>query len=325
MNRFFTSCFATILATVSITFTTQNIYAWGVLGHNAAAQVAIDILMEQNSPALLQVNKILQTEDMVTASTWADEVRSSPKGEWSHTGPYHYEKIADGDSFINHLKNQPSDLQKKGGPVEALLKCEDILSDAKSSLQAKEYAVRFLIHFIADIHQPLHTGPIDDNGGNKTSVNWNGFPISLHQVWDSQIIALGHKNFFDSGSRTEQIQKYANYLISINKNNLFLKDQNKTSYQDWIAESMVPRVEAYTHKDDGASSYTQRFLPIVDDRVYLAGVRIAFIFNKIFPGYSGLGKPTQEGISRSNQLRLDINKIVGSYSNFINLEPVQLH
>ncbi len=297
--------------------------AWGLIGHHTSAQIALDILKEQNSPALRQIQDILKKDDFVISSTWADEIRGSTNEDWKSTLWYHFEKMNDGDNYLAYLKGQDKEVEARGGVVAALLASETLLKDKKSTPADRSHALKFMIHFIGDIHQPLHTGRAEDNGGNKVEVKWLGFELSLHQIWDSQIIALGHKNLFARGSKTVQVAAYADFLRQ-KFETLTPPDENKLKYDDWLHESLVPRADAYKYKDEEASKYTARFIDVVDKRVYLAGLRIAFTMNRLWPGYDGIMAPTVMGQVNMDNFRTQVVAIVGDLSQLINLKPTPL-
>ncbi len=303
-----------------LTYSSKTL-AWGLLGHHTVAQVAQDILTEQKSPALNEVKSILQDEDFVKSSTWADEIRDDKDSNWAHVIWYHFEKMDDSDKYIEHLKVMSVKDQQKGGVIEAILMCEKILKNKSSTLIEKKAALKFLIHFVADIHQPLHTGPKNDNGGNKTIVDWLGFKVTLHSVWDSQMIALGHKDIFSTGERQDQVLKYATLLKNQFVQSQF-KDENSILYDEWIHESLPVRINAYKYLQEDAEAYTKRFLPIIDQRIFQAGYRLAFVLNKIFPGYKGENSPTDQSNINTMALKNSIEKIVGDLGLIIKLSPI---
>jgi S1/P1 Nuclease len=313
-----------LIAFIVTQFSVSRAHAWGLIGHHTSAQIALDILKEQNSPALRQIQDILKRDDFVAASTWADDMRGSTTEDWKSTIWYHFEKMNDGDKYLPHLKDQDDEVRSRGGVISALLASETLLQDKKSTAANRSQALKFMIHFIGDIHQPLHTGRVEDNGGNKIDVKWQGFELSLHQVWDSQIIALGHKNLFAKGSKSEQVAAYADFLRD-KFESLNPMDENKLKYDDWLHESLVPRADAYKYKDEDARKYTARFIDVVDKRVYLAGLRIAFTMNRLFPGYDGIMAPTAAGQTKLDNFRNQVVSVVGDLSKLIDLKPSPLN
>lgn len=285
----------------------QNALSWGSLGHKTSAQIAWTFLDKTTRAKVLEV---LNQKSLSEISTWADEARGN--AEWKFTIWYHFEKAPDGYTYLENLQRQDDKYKKIGGVVEAMYVAEEMYKDKKSSALEKENAIKFLVHFIADIHQPLHTGRVEDNSGNKIPVKWLGFDVNLHQVWDSQMIYLGHKDILTNATDSDQVQKYTDYLLTKFKDfkvtpDLFFR------YDDWMHESMVPRADAYTYKDESEQQYTNRFLDVVDLRVYLAGLRIANSLTRILNQQT----PPQP----MQQLRDAIVQIVGNFTDFVSLKP----
>lgn len=301
----------------------QSANAWGIVGHHTSAQIALDILTEQKSPALKQIQTILMGDDFVTASTWADEIRGVTAVDWSATHWYHFEKMGDNDQYVPYLKALNPEDRAHGGVVSALLASEVMLKDRKSSAEDKNHALKFMIHFIGDIHQPLHTGRAEDKGGNQIIIKWQGFTLSLHQIWDSQIMALGHAPLFAQGDKSQQIQAYAHFLRTQFKDAI-LPNENNLEYGDWIEESLVPRTDAYKYKDEEAKDYTARFIHVVDQRIYMAGVRIAFTLNRLFPGYQGDQAPDLTAQNKMDNFRNQVVAVTGDLNQFIHLKPIPL-
>lgn len=285
----------------------EKAFCWGALGHKTTAQIAWNLL---NRDTRAKIQNILNKQDFMEASVWADAARAQE--EWKFTTWYHFEKIPDNYTYLDNLKRQDDKYNKLGGVVEAMYVAEDLFKDKKSTALDRENALKFLIHFIGDIHQPLHTGRVEDNSGNKVPVKWLGFDVNLHQVWDSQMIYLGHKEIFADTGGVTQAQRYANYLMTKFKDfkatpDLFLR------YDDWMHESMISRDDAYAYKDENEHNYTARFLDIVDFRIYLAGLRIANSLSRIV----NKRMPTQP----MQQLKEAIIEIVGDFSDFVSLKP----
>ena len=72
----------------------------------------------------------------------------------------------------------------EGDALEALTHFGKTLQDPNASLADKQTALRFVVHIVGDLHQPLHVGKCCDRGGNDVKVTWFGKPTNLHAVWD---------------------------------------------------------------------------------------------------------------------------------------------
>jgi len=151
--------------------------AWGADGHRLIAELA----ESQLSPAAAaEVGRLLSQEPgatMVSVSTWADEKRSGV------TAPLHYVNLPEGDCTYSRERDCA------GGRclVEAIAMKAQVLKSAASDAE-RLLALKYLIHFVGDIHQPLHVGLASDKGGNLFQVRAFGRGSNLHAVWDGDLI-----------------------------------------------------------------------------------------------------------------------------------------
>lgn len=280
-------------------------WSWGAMAHKASAQIAWSFLDRETQVAL---TKALGGRSISEASVWADSARANP--EWKFTIWYHFEKAPDNYTYLQNLQRQSDKYKKLGGLIEALYVAEEVLNDPTSTSLDKENALKFTIHFVGDIHQPLHTGRVEDNSGNKIPVMWNGFKTNLHSVWDSQMIYLAHKSKMIATQ--DPATAYAMYLMNKYKDykitpELFVR------YDDWMHESMMPRKDAYDYKDESEEDYTNRFIDIVDERVFLAGLRTAYMMKRLLKK-----EPLTDPLSI---LKESIIEIVGDFTEFVSLKP----
>jgi hypothetical protein len=296
------------MAALLIILGSSKAFCWGALAHKATARIAWNFL---DSDTQAKANALLNGDDFVESATWADSARGN--AEWKFTIWFHFEKAPDDYTYLDNLKRQDDRTHKLGGLIEALYVAEDTLKNPAATTVDKQNALKFVIHFVGDIHQPLHTGRVEDNSGNKIPVKWLGFDTNLHSVWDSQMIYLGHKDVLaDTTLSTDQSVLYANYLMTKFKDlkptpDMFVR------YDDWMHESMIPRKDAYAFKDESEQDYTNRFIETVDLRVYMAGLRIAYMVKRLVNQET----PTDP----INQLREAITTIVGNFSEFVSLKP----
>lgn len=153
------------------------VHAWGAEGHRLIAQLAALQLTERASAG---VSRLLSGEPAVTmskAATWADEVRSRKTAGW------HYVNMQSDDCTYERVR----DCREGKCIVEALSKQVAILRSTKSDSERAD-ALRWVIHLIGDIHQPLHAGLSWDKGGNNQQVRAFGRGTNLHSVWDSLLL-----------------------------------------------------------------------------------------------------------------------------------------
>jgi hypothetical protein len=152
--------------------------AWGVEGHEIVTSLA---LRELTPMARGQVAHLLGGEAMmVHEANWADEIRDQRR----NTGPWHYVDIP--------LRAPGYDRRRdceRGDCVVAQIEDEvRLLGDRRANDRARGEALRFLIHFVADVHQPLHAADDDDRGGNQVHVSIGRERATLHKVWDVDVV-----------------------------------------------------------------------------------------------------------------------------------------
>jgi hypothetical protein len=239
--------------------------AWGATGHRVTAAIADHYL---SGEARANVLLLLGTESLAQAATWPDDMRSDPAEYWQKTAsPWHYVTVPAGST------RAATGAPPEGDAVTALERFRAVLRDPNASLQDKRLALRFTIHIIGDLHQPLHAGRPGDRGGNDVKVSWFGSPSNLHSVWDSGMIdsrQLSHSELAGwlAGSITpEQVIAWSNPDPEV-----------------WIAESVALRETVYPAGPNPKLSYDYAYQhkAEVDGRLSRGGVRIAAYLNRLF-------------------------------------------
>ncbi|HUP88052.1 MAG TPA: S1/P1 nuclease [Longimicrobiales bacterium] len=167
--------------------------AWGGDGHRIVCGIA---WLRLTPEARTMVSRLLGNDEDKTfadACVWADEVR----GQRPETSAYHYVNIPAGVAGMD-LARDCGDPAKRCAPW-AIVEYARILRAANSSEDARRDALRFIMHFVGDLHQPLHAGRPGDLGGNTVIVEFFGNAgtadrkLNLHSVWDSQILRRAGK------------------------------------------------------------------------------------------------------------------------------------
>lgn len=236
-----------------------------------------------NPAAKAEVQKLLGSQTLADVASWADSQKAGTP--YWHTSWYHFEKMDDGVNFIPHLRQLDEDKRKKGGIIGAILIAQKTLRSDRSSQLEREVALKFLVHFIGDLHQPLHSGRPEDKGGVTIDVEWFNRKTSLHGVWDTSMILTGHEDLFTDPSATADYPKiYARWLAQQYRN--WRPDpQTVMNVEGWLHESLQLRPRAYvkTYESD-QREYTRRNLDVIDQRIYAAAYRLAQNLNSIFGG-----------------------------------------
>ncbi len=235
---------------------------WGKTGHRVSSQIAERYL---DDTARAAVAEILGVEDLAEASTWPDFMRSNPDEFWRRTAnPWHYVTIPEGKTYPE-VGAPP-----QGDAISALANFRTTLVDSRASLEDRQLALRFIVHIIADLHQPLHAGNGKDRGGNDFTVVWEGQPTNLHSVWDTALVdeqQLSYTELTAWLSRTMTAEMVAGWL--------------QTDPVVWVSESAAIRDGIYPGQNRELRwSYIYEHRATVNQRLMQAGVRMAAYLNE---------------------------------------------
>lgn len=244
---------------------------WGPNGHRIVGEIAERHLSEA---ARRGVAEILGEESLAEASTWPDEIRADPA--WDRATAWHFISIDDGETLATTERSSQGDV------LEALKRFEALLRDPEAPRERKVEALRFYVHLVGDVHQPLHVGRRDDGGGHRIGVRWFGRGRNLHSVWDSGLVEVEELSFtefvrfIDEAAQTE------------------IATWQADPYEEWVRESFCLREEVYDFGREAADEpggpprlgYGYAFAqgPVVERRLLQAGIRLAGRLNAIFTG-----------------------------------------
>jgi hypothetical protein len=149
--------------------------AWGKAGHRVVATLAMSLLTPE---ARAQVTDLLGPNvTLAEIATWADEVRTSRP----NTGPWHYVNIPREATTHNAARDCA-----RGCVVSAIEQSLRLLQDASKDRAVREEALRWVVHFVADLHQPLHA-LAEDRGGNDVLSPFMVRQTNLHRLWDGDL------------------------------------------------------------------------------------------------------------------------------------------
>jgi hypothetical protein len=289
---------------LSVLFPVQA-FCWGIVGHRTIALVAETRLTPRAQAA---VHRLLGNSNLVDVANWADAVRDS--NTYRHTHSYHFETIGDHVKYLDYLKSQTPHEQKKSGTVAAILYANKVLRDPNASPASQTDALKFLVHFVGDIHQPLHSGRPGDVGGLTVPVSWYGAQISLHKLWDTTMITTGHRDILGSLWSEQASEAYAMYLVT----RPMTPSVDFKDVESWLNESLALRLTIYDPLYNTDSiKYQAQHLAEVDQRIYSAGVRLAAMLNGI---YANEPIPVLD-----IQLQTGIESVSGSLDQLINFLP----
>ncbi len=151
--------------------------AWGTQGHQVVAAMAWELLQPATRAEVNRLLTLEPGETLESLSTWADEHRNPA------TGPWHYVNFPRGNCHYDPERDCPD-----GNCVVAAIERERAIWASTANDKARLKALKYLIHLVADIHQPLHAGYRDDRGGNQFQLRAFMRGSNLHAVWDSGLL-----------------------------------------------------------------------------------------------------------------------------------------
>lgn len=242
--------------------------AWGPLGHSIVA----DLAQRHLSPgAEAEVERLLaldHTKSLADIASWPDEIRNDPKQDalWKQTRGLHYIDFTSGD--CNYTP--PRDCKDGQCVVVGIDHYVKVLGDKSQSDAVRLEALKFVVHFIGDEHQPLHGGSRDDKGGNAYQVQFQGKGTNLHSVWDSGLLkthGLEWKAYADELDARGPVTLPAPIPPLDN------------AYAQWAEESCAISRDIYPNGHTIDQAYVDKELPVAELRLREAGRRLAEVLN----------------------------------------------
>lgn len=271
---------AVVLAALAVV----EIDAWGAQGHRLVALVATARL----TPAAQQsVKWLLPDRSLADVAVWADDYRV----DHSATAPWHFVNPPIEATTYDRDRDCPRQPGVTAGSrgdrwrdcvVDRILYARERLADGTLDRADRAAALKFLVHFVGDLHQPMHTF-ITGRGGNDipvvffgsptcTSSTGDSYPCNLHGLWDTLLIA--RRNLTD-----QQYLQQLTRLIQDRK----LDAMSGATPADWTAESLrLAKAAALQPKGVVDEAYYQKQIQVVDQRLAQGGIRLATALNEIF-------------------------------------------
>lgn len=238
-------------------------FAYDNVGHRIISDIAYQNLSKK---ARKQTDNVLGVKGIVYESSWADEIRSDNNYKYSYQ--WHYQNLKD-NMTSDDLKRLIDNPNSEG---EHLLYAINLMIERLGKDKNDAEALKFLVHFIGDMHQPMHLGRADDLGGNKVSMQWFGRNTNVHAVWDGQI----------TDSKNMSSSEYATYL----QNKFDSRKPEFLKYSELQSLSATYEIRnaiyAYDNSKGNNYQYIYRFSSDLDLLLYRAGLYLAVVLNGIY-------------------------------------------
>ena len=239
--------------------------AWGVTGHRVVAEIAENHLTNR---AKRKLKKLIGKQKLAYWANWPDNVRNSP--EWKNTSTWHYVNIPPQESkeqFIEQLKNN-----NKPNIYTAIQNVKGIIVDKNTPNADREIYLRFLVHFLGDMMQPMHTRREEDLGGNLIKIQFFKKDTNLHSLWDSGLIDNTKYSYTE----------YARVLDVKSKEEI--QKIQSGSLEDWLYESHQAANQLYASVKPGENysyDYQEQYKDLLERQLLHAGLRLAKILNEV--------------------------------------------
>ncbi|KZF24453.1 nuclease S1 [Xylona heveae TC161] len=275
----------------------SGVSAWGDLGHETIAYIAQNFVSSSTKSFCQGILSDTSTSYLANVATWADTFKYTSAGEYSQ--PFH---------FIDAQDNPPSscgvnydrDCGAGGCVVLAISNYTQRLGDGRLSQAHLDEALKYLVHFLGDIHQPLHDENLD-YGGNDIDVTFAGTTTNLHHIWDTnmpekyaggyslsdaQTWATSLTTSIKSGTYASQRESWLNGMDisdAITSSMLWATDANA-----YVCSTVMPNGVSAVEDTDLSGSYYEDALPVIELLFAQAGYRLAAWLNLIVTGSTGL-------------------------------------
>jgi len=241
------------------------LFGWGPEGHSLVARIA----ETQLTPAVkARAQEILGLGvSLASVASWPDEIRRGRP----ETGPWHYIDIPIDKPHLDMARDCP-----KGECVIAKIEeFEKALKDPAVAPDKKREDLMFLIHFVGDMHQPLHCSDNNDKGGNGVKVQFNDHQSNLHSLWDSGLL----------NRMPKEDELFAKLSADAKKHR---KKYAKGTVEDWAEQAHTAAQKVVygllPKTPEGGvlvirANYERRADPLIEQQIARAGARLAKVLN----------------------------------------------
>ena len=248
---------------LSLVLGSAGVHAWGSQGHQVVAGLA---LAQLTPKARAEVDRLLAQEPgetLVSISTWADEHKNPTTARW------HYVNFPRDSCNFDAARDCPD-----GQCLVAAIERQTAVLLSNAPDEKRLNALKYLVHLVGDVYQPLHAGYLDDKGGNKYQLQAFMRGSNLHALWDSGIIK----------SMTEEPEAMTARL---------LKRRTAFEIQKWSAmraaeqSCQIVGVAGFYPERRVGQDYIDRFTPVLEQQLTAAGAGLAAVLNQIDSGKNG--------------------------------------
>ena len=241
--------------------------AWGAMGHGLVAALAAD---ELTPAASAEVATLLEGEanpSLPGIAAWADDLRKHDPDLGRRSSRWHFVNLGEQQCTYEPARDCPD-----GDCVVGALESQvAILADRQRSRAERAQALKFVVHFVGDVHQPLHAGYLRDKGGNTVQVNFDGKGTNLHSLWDSKLLAAAS---LDETAYLERLRALP-MVVPVPARAL------PPDSASWARQScsIATRAGVYPPSAKLPADYADTWRPVLEERLRRAGTELAWVLN----------------------------------------------
>lgn len=235
---------------------------WGKTGHRVVGEIA-DKHLDYKAKKI--VSELLDGYSLAFVGPFGDDIKSDRKYDFMK--PWHYVNFPFGAKYETSPKSEEGDI------VIGIKRCIEVLKNPHSSKNEKAFHLKMLVHFVGDLHQPLHIGIAEDKGGNDFQVRWFGSGTNLHAVWDSEMLDSYNMSYTEVAMNSK--------VLSTSE----IEEIEKGTVLDWMYDSRQLCENIYENTKVGEKlgyNYMYQYMDIVRSQLQKGGIRLASILNEIF-------------------------------------------
>ncbi|MCK0162193.1 S1/P1 nuclease [Allomuricauda sp. F6463D] len=235
---------------------------WGKTGHRVTGEIAQEYLTGKAKRA---IHDLLDGHSLAFVSTFADDIKADRA--YSKYSAWHYVNYPLGMRYKDSNKSEHGDI------MTAIEECIAQIEDENNARTDRIFYLKMLVHFVGDLHQPMHTSRADDKGGNDIQVQWFGEGSNLHRVWDKNLIESYGMTYTELASELKNVSREKRKEI-----------QAGTIY-DWVDESHDICEDLYESVEVGEKlgyRYSYDHNELLFQQLQKGGLRLAKILNDVF-------------------------------------------
>ncbi|KAI9704668.1 MAG: hypothetical protein M1820_005416 [Bogoriella megaspora] len=297
---------ARLVVTVPLLAGLPTALAWGELGHYTVGYIAQNFVASSTASWAKDIlaSGSSNTSYLASVATWADSYRYTSAGSFS--APFHYIDAEDKPPSSCSV-DYDRDCGEAGCSISAIANYTTRVQDGRRSVSDRQASLKFLVHIIGDLHQPLHDEALEV-GGNDIDVKFGSESTNLHHIWDTEI-----PEKLVGGYALSDAQSWASTLTTAIKSGQYksqaaswvsgidLSDPVTTTLK-WASEAnadvctvVLPQGQSYYVNKDLSTTYYNGAIDTVELQIARAGYRLAKWLDLIAANDSKRKRSIEEG------------------------------